>query len=262
MTRTLFSRYLAVAAVAGLSTLALSVQQGCEDKAPPPSAGGGGTGSTTNNASALSATGSGSPIDRLAEEPKSLLGRSAKTAKNVGEQMENKQAEAAGLADEINGTGESLSVAGLRWVAPTRWEKKPPANDMRAAEFSIPGSDGDPAIVTFSNFGGAGQGGNVQSNVDRWKSQFRNPDSGGEPDFKQKKRKVAGVSVELIDIVGTYKDGMPGATEVKDRTGYAMRGAIIDGPKGLVFIKMWGPYETVLATRDEWFQLIDGMTLK
>jgi hypothetical protein len=133
---------------------------------------------------------------------------------------------------------------------------------MRAAEFNIPGENGEVALVTFSNFGGASRGGNVQSNMDRWKAQFRNPDTGGEPDFRPKKRKVAGMNVELIDIVGTYKDGMPGGTEVKDRPGYAMRGAIIEGPQGLVFIKMTGPYEAVLATRDEWYQLIEGMTKK
>jgi len=191
-----------------------------------------------------------------------MYGRSAKTGKNVGEQIENKQAEASGMADEINGNGEALIVAGLKWVVPTRWEKRPPANEMRTAEFSIPGDTADAAVVTFSNFGGAGRGGNVQSNIDRWKAQFRNPDSGGEPDFKQKRRKVAGITVELIDIVGTFKDGMPGTAQVTERSGYAMRGAIIDGPQGFVFIKMTGPYDTVLATRDEWFQLIDGMTKK
>lgn len=260
MTRTLLSRYVAVAAGAGLSLLALSVQQGCEDKAPPPSAGGGTK--TSNNAATLSARESGTAIDRLAEEPTSMYGRSAKLGKTTGEQIENKQAEASGMADEINGSGEAFALAGLKWVVPTRWEKKPPANDKRAAEYHIAGDSGEAALVTFSNFGGPGQGGNVQSNIDRWKSQFRNPDTGGEPDNKQKKRKIVGISVDLIDIVGTFKDVMPGTTGGTERPGYAMRGAIIDGPQGFVFIKMWGPYDTVLGTRDEWFQLIDGMTKK
>lgn len=247
---------------AGLSMLALAVPQGCEEKAPPPSAGGAGTGGNKNNVSTLSSKGSGNALDRLAEEPGSMFGRSAKTGKNVGDQIENKQAEASGMADELNGTGEATTVAGLRWVVPTKWEKKPPANDMRAAEFNIAGDNGEVALVTFSNFGGAGRGGNIQSNIDRWKAQFRNPETGGEPEFKQKKRKVGGITVELIDIVGTYKDGMPGQNQVTERAGYAMRGAIVDGPQGFVFIKMTGPYETVVSTRDDWYQLIDGMTKK
>lgn len=258
MTRTLQLRSVSLAAGAAAALLTVMAPLGCEEQAPPPASKN--QGSNSNTAGTLSAKGSGNALDRLAEEPGSMLGRSAKTGKNVGDQIENKQAEASGMADELNGSGAAVTVAGLKWVAPTRWEKKPPANDMRAAEFTIAGDNGEVALLTFSNFGGAGRGGNVQSNIDRWKAQFRNPETGGEPDFKQKTRKVVGISVELIDIVGTYKDGMPGQNQVTERAGYAMRGAIIDGPQGMVFIKMTGPYETVVSTRDDWYQLIDGMT--
>jgi len=241
--------------------LALLPLAGCDDKGPPPSATGGGTGggapapAGTNNQ--LSGKQSGTAIDRLAEEPKSMYGRSAATGRDVARQIENKQAEASAMADEINGAGAAFELAGLKWIVPTRWEKATPANQMRAAEYHAPGESGDPAVVVFSQAGG-----DVQSNIKRWIGQFRNPETGGEAEFRERSRTVSGVKVHMVDIVGTFKDGMPGSGQNVDRPGYAMRGAIVDGPGGTVFIKMTGPYDAVEATRDEWYQLIDGMTKK
>lgn len=253
----LATRSTALLLIAALSAVGLS---GCdENSAPPPKSGSGNNGQ--QQVGQLASRGNSNRLDQLAEEPKSLAGRSAKTAKNVADQIGNNQAEAAGAADEINGMGTGFDVAGLHWVMPEGWEKKAPSSNMRAGEFHIKGDNNETAIVIFSHFPG-GQGGDVNSNLERWKGQFRNPDNGGEPEFKKHDvRKVSGMNVHVISIVGTFKDGMPGQTTT-DRPGYAMRGAIIEGPQGSVFIKMTGPFNVVDSTRDHWYQMIDGMTKK
>ena len=71
------------------------------------------------------------------------------------------------------------SAAGLRWTAPAGW-KIAPSQPMRAATYMIPPAPGDTANAECGvYFFGAGQGGSVEANLDRWKSQFRAP--GGKP---------------------------------------------------------------------------------
>ncbi len=250
--------------IAAPFAIGLACIGGCEESSPPPSVVGNGTGGKTQQQAAgeIASRGTTSRLDQLAEEPKSLAGRSARTAANAADQIANNQAQAAGAADEITGDGTGFDVAGLRWIMPEGWEKKPPASSMRAGEFHIKGDNNESALVVFSHFPG-GQGGDVNSNLERWKSQFRNPETGGEPEFKKHPpRKVAGMTVHVLSIVGTYSDGMPGSGQATERTGYAMRGAIVEGPQGSVFIKMTGPFDVVNSTRDQWYQLVDGMTKK
>ena len=113
---------------------------------------------------------------------------------------------------------------------------------MRKAQFSVPGLDGSaPAEVAFFHFG-AGQGGSVQANVDRWFKQF----SGGSTDAKTER--VGNTMVTFVRAFGTFSSGMPGGptTPLKD---YAMRGAILESPAGDVYVKMTGPQGVVKARR-------------
>src|SRR6266545_4943782 len=71
------------------------------------------------------------------------------------------------------------SVAGLKWTAPAGW-KAEAARPMRAATYAVPAAAGDKdngeCVVYFF---GAGQGGGVDANLERWKGQFKGP--GGKP---------------------------------------------------------------------------------
>ncbi len=225
---------------------------GCEEPSssppapPPPAPAGGGT----------QQSGSNGALSGLSEQPKSLLGRSAKTARDVVAQAENKQAEAVGMAGEMSGETASLEITGLVWSAPTAWERVQPANAMRKAELHVKSPDGEgEAVVTFST----GIGGSVEANIDRWAGQFLT--SGGPAVPMPKHRIVAGVTVTLVELDGTYKDSMPGA-EATERPGYALKGAVVEGPQGTVFIKMVGPKAVVDQAGSAWAMMIDGMRKK
>src|SRR5262249_45098945 len=63
--------------------------------------------------------------------------------------------------------------ADLAWTAPDAWPTVPPTSSMRKAQYRIPkaagdAEDGECAVFYF----GAGQGGDVKANVDRWAGQF------------------------------------------------------------------------------------------
>ena len=93
------------------------------------------------------------------------------------------------------------------------------------------------AEVTFFHFG-AGQGGSVQANVDRWFKQF----SDGYTDAKSEQ--AGSTTITFVKAEGTFASGMPGGptTPMKD---YAMRGAILESSSGDVYVKMTGPKDLV-----------------
>lgn len=190
----------------------------------------------------------------LSETPNSLYGRSAKRGKDVAAQIENKQAETVGAAQEMSGEAASLEVAGLVWSVPTSWQKATPSNEMRKAEYHFKGEEGGEAVAAWS----AGIKGTEQQNIDRWSGLMSGEGEGVAPAVKH--RNVFGVAVTLVEMEGTYKDPMAGVNEA--RPGYVFRGAIIDGPGATVFIKMAGPKAVMDASAGDWATMIDGMRKK
>jgi hypothetical protein len=127
-----------------------------------------------------------------------------------------------------------FTVGSFTFARPEGWEWVAPTSPMRKAQLAVPGKDGgSPAEVTFFHFG-AGQGGSVQANVDRWFKQF----SDGYTDAKTEQ--AGQTTVTFVKAEGTFASGMPGGptTPMKD---YALRGAILESKSGDVYVKMTGP---------------------
>ena len=67
-------------------------------------------------------------------------------------------------------------AAGVAWTVPAGWELAP-ARQMRIATYRIHAIAGDPEDAECAvYFFGAGQGGTVEANLDRWAHQFTSPD--------------------------------------------------------------------------------------
>jgi hypothetical protein len=147
------------------------------------------------------------------------------------------------------------SAAGIRWTAPAGWKAEGP-RPMRAATYTIAPVPGDAAgAECVVNFFGAGQGGDVAANVERWKSQVQGADGKPAP-AKVEKRTVRGVSVTIIDSSGSYT-GMGGPmAAAKAVAGYRLLGAIVEGPGGNVFFKLTGPAKTIAAQQKNFDQLL------
>jgi hypothetical protein len=125
---------------------------------------------------------------------------------------------------------------------------------MRKVQLLIPPTEGGKlnsatGDVSFFTFG-SGQGGSVQSNVERWARQFSTSD-GSTAQATTESLTIGTVHVTFVSSRGTFSAGMsddsPGP-----KTGYALRGAIIENPSasdenvGDVFVKMTGPEKLVL----------------
>lgn len=149
------------------------------------------------------------------------------------------------------------SVAGLKWTPPSGW-KSSGTTSMRAATYPVTPVSGDrEGAECVVYFFGAGQGGGVQANIERWEGQFKAP--GGKPaPAKVNKISIHGLPVTTIDVSGAYT-GMGGPTSAAPTVNdYRLLGAIIEGPSGNVFIKFTGPSKTMAANQPKFQQLLDS----
>jgi hypothetical protein len=232
---------MAALGVAGILVLGVT---GCDKSTPPPPSATSGTG----------ASGNGNPINKLAENPNSLLGKSAATARDAARKASSAQDAAVGTAQEISGEASALSVSGLIWSAPTTWEKTTPSSSMRAAEYKVKaeGGGGEATVAFFANIQG-----DAASNIERWRTQFADA-GGGPPEATIKQQTIAGCKVWLASLKGTYKGGSMGGPTA-DMPNAALRGVIIDGPQGMVFIKFTGPEATITENEAAWNTMVNGM---
>jgi hypothetical protein len=142
----------------------------------------------------------------------------------------------------------SLGAAGLAHTAPAGWVAQPTRSAMRVAQWTLPRAPGDAEdaeLVVY--FFGAGQGGSVRANLDRWLGQVQQPD--GRPSTAvatTETSMVNGLRVTLLDVSGRYvAETAPGSGERVDRPGYRLRAAVIETPGGPYFAKLTGPAKTV-----------------
>ncbi len=164
---------------------------------------------------------------------------------------------------EIARLGQQVDrAAGIEWTVPARWSTGA-ARPMRVATYQIPpaAGDGDSAECAVYFFG-TGQGGGVADNLDRWATQFAQPD--GRPAVPQEKdRAINGITVHTIRVEGTYlAAGGPMATVAESKPGYAMSGGIVEAPQGLVFFKFTGPAKTVSNSQTEFDAMLGSLHRK
>jgi hypothetical protein len=153
---------------------------------------------------------------------------------------------------------EAAGEQAVAWKVPAGWVSEPPANAMRRAQYRVPGAAGEAECVVF--YFGPGQGGDPRSNAERWASQFVTAD--GKPAsaaLTTRAAEAGGMKVLFVETRGTYLQGAMAATPVEQKAGYALLGAIVEGPDANWFFKLTGPEKTVLAQRVAFDALIGSV---
>ncbi len=148
---------------------------------------------------------------------------------------------------------------GLIWTVPSTWIEEPPASSMRKAQYSLPAAPGDPEPAQCAVFYfGAGQGGDIQGNVDRWAAQFADA-AGGHPMPRVTETTVAGRKVMKVTTEGTYTPSPMMGGDRTPKPGQMLLGAIVEGTDSNWFFKCTGPKKTVELHRKEFDDLIDSV---
>lgn len=130
-------------------------------------------------------------------------------------------------------------VGPIRWEAPERWEGHMPANEMRFAQYGVPGEAGEEPAELVVFYFGPGGGGGVDENLQRWAGQL----SGGpEPIFGREE--INGLVVHRLDAGGKYDAGAA-AVGASPRGEQRLLGAIAETSAGLFFFRLLGAKELI-----------------
>lgn len=155
--------------------------------------------------------------------------------------------------------GGAPHAGGLTWQASKPLESQPPASAMRAAEYKVAGEGPDMDATLTVYYFGAGQGGSVQSNLDRWIGQFSQPDGKSSQEAASiTKVKSGAIPVTKLDLRGNYAGGMAPmmGQSPKPLEDQRLLGAIAEGPEGSVFFKLIGPSKTVASAESAFNDLV------
>lgn len=169
-------------------------------------------------------------------------------------------------AAPVAGQAFVIADGSLSLEAPEGFDRKRPSSGLVETEFAIPseGKGADGADLPAGRMTVMGAGGTVGANIDRWCGQFTQSDGG---DTKQKMTtkafKVAGSSITVVDIPGTFLD-QPGGPFAGGRSiqrpDYRMLAGIIETPEaGNYFIKFYGPAATVERHADGFKKMLESM---
>lgn len=177
--------------------------------------------------------------------PARALAGSMDAAEGIADDITRRNEQALAGIEDLNATGATagrIEAGGLVFDVPTGWQAETPANSMRLAQFAVPGTAGQDAQLTVTRAGGG-----VEPNIQRWISQF--PMTAEQPE--RDTTSVNGLAVHTLTIYGTMRGGTPGGPQ-QAMDNYGMRGAVVETPSGLVFIKLTGPAETIRVAGDDW----------
>lgn len=157
--------------------------------------------------------------------------------------------------------GGTVVAVGLSLPLPEGWEQMNPSSSMRAAQFRLPASepgekDGEVAVFHF----GAGGGGDVQANLQRWAGQFPQEDD-SDPMSRAKidEFTVGNLKVTTITLNGRYQTSGMGATY--DEPDWRLLGAIVEGEGGPWFLKGVGPKDVMTTQEKAFMEMLRGATL-
>ncbi len=159
---------------------------------------------------------------------------------------------APSAAATASADGPVVNALGVSLTLPAGWKQNPPSSQMRLAEAVVADASGDPAkacAVVFSTAGGS-----VEENISRWAGQVL--DAEGKPAVaKTESRTVAGMKATVVEFVGSFA----GMGDAARKQNWMLRGAIIETPAGLLFIKMNGPVEQMNPLGTGFASLVDSV---
>ena len=119
---------------------------------------------------------------------------------------------------------------------------------------AVPGGKANAECGVY--FFGAGQGGSVEANIERWEGQFQGADGKLAPAKVVKRTTSRGITITTIDTSGDYSGfggPLPSGHSVP---GYRLLGAVVDTPGGNIFVKFTGPARTIAANQAKFEQLL------
>jgi hypothetical protein len=143
-------------------------------------------------------------------------------------------------------------------AVPAGWTSAPASSSMRLAQYTIAGTNGSPGSEVVVYYFGKGQGGNVESNLQRWKSQFSMPD--GSPAFESVTRDSSGAfPITVAEYRGTYARGIGAGDAAAAKPGQSLVAVIAETPRGTLFFQLFGETAAVTPQREVLLRFVKSL---
>ncbi len=172
-------------------------------------------------------------------------------------------------APEVKVALKTLSVdlrgKELSFQVPENWKAKKPRFNFTKHDLRLSKADGDEkdARMTFTISSGS-----TQSNIDRWKAQFKFAvDAAPDKVFTMEKKTVDGYELSLVQIRGTFMETMGGpfaGGKKTPRENHLMKAVIISPPGAdaktpKCFIKLVGSEKTINLHAESYTAMVNSM---
>lgn len=145
--------------------------------------------------------------------------------------------------------GGMAKESSIAWKTPAAWPTVEHPSPMRLATYKIPKAEGDAEDGELSV---TRVGGDVESNIKRWSTQFE-----GSPEPKRSDRSSGDLKITVVELEGTFQGmSMPGQPPSGPMPGYAMLAAIVEAGGDAHFFKLTGPKKTVDGARAGFDELV------
>jgi hypothetical protein len=150
--------------------------------------------------------------------------------------------------------GTPIALLDYEARVPRSFQARTATSSMRLAEFGVPRSDGTQAEVIVYYFG-PGQGGSAEANIARWQSQFSTPD-GGVVTPRVGILEGTAFPTTIAELEGAYARGVgAGPGSAPAQPDQALVAAIVETPRGSLFLQLVGDRSAVADSREDFLDL-------
>jgi len=154
--------------------------------------------------------------------------------------------------------GQPVSLLDYQAVVPPSFEAQPATSSMRLAEYTVPRSDGTQADVVVYYFG-EGEGGSADANIARWTSQFTSADGGHVTPHVMTAEGTA-FPTTVAEFEGTYARAIGmGGPDTEGKPDQGLVAAVVETPKGNLFLQLFGDRAAVADTRDDFLDMVNSI---
>ena len=139
-------------------------------------------------------------------------------------------------------------IGGLNWTIPAAWENVGKSG-MRIAEYKIPGATGAAPGASIRFFSTQGT---AQANIDRWKTQVKDPTDGP----TTKTIESGPLKAHTIAMTGAYAGMGPSGTPMPPQANTRFLAAFIEGGTQPVQVVIFGPDDLVRGMEVSWEEML------
>jgi hypothetical protein len=161
------------------------------------------------------------------------------------------------LASPLAAQSREVTLLDYKAPVPSTWTDRKPSSSSRLAEFVVAESPAGTAEVVVYFFG-AQQKPNVEANLTRWRGQFSNPDSTPVAEYVTRDSSGA-FPLTFAQYKGTYRRGIGAGSADSVKTGQALIASIVETPKGVMFIQLFGAAARVDAEKDTFMRFVKAI---